>query len=98
MSTMEIDENVYWDRMEEIASKCADDVMMIQKLADGDGHAAAVSRQLLAVLDNKSGSVDLIDLRHLDLEHRAAAMRLIELCSTPSLLPDAGLPGILANA
>ena len=51
MSTMEIDENAYWDRMEGIASKCADDVMMIQKLADGDGHAAAVSCQLLAVLE-----------------------------------------------
>lgn len=83
-------------RLEAMKAGFPADVRRLHDLAvDGTG-AAAICVQILRCLHQKRGTVDLFELRRLDLTNKAAAMRLIELCGNPSMLSDSGLMGILS--
>jgi hypothetical protein len=84
-------------RLEGIKAGFADDVQRLHDLAQERTGAGSICQQILQALHQKSGSVDLFELRHLDVRNKSAALRLVELCATPSLLSDAGLAGILTE-
>jgi hypothetical protein len=59
-------------------------------MVEGTG-VSDVIRQLLRAVHRKHGPLDLHELRRLDLGNRARALRLIEVMTRPSILPDVGL-------
>lgn len=83
-------------RLDAMRSSYAYDVCRLFDLAARRTDATEICVQILRCLHQKRGLVDLFELRRLDLTNKAVAMRLIELCGSPSMLPDSGLMGILS--
>lgn len=94
----EQERNAYYDRLDGMNGSFGHDVRRLYDLAQKRAVAGAVCRQILLAVHEKRGSVDLFELRHLSLTNKLAALRLIELCATPSRLLDGGLTGILSRS
>lgn len=79
------------ERWNRLAGRYADDVRTLYALSTSSSGAGRIARDLLRALNCKSGSIELFELRHLDVDNLAAALRLIDCAASPSIIPDAGL-------
>lgn len=79
------------ERWNRLAGGYADDVRTLYTLSTSSSGARQIAGDLLRALNRKSGSIVLFELRHLDADNQAAALRLIDCAASPSIIPDARL-------
>lgn len=79
------------DYYEEFKKTYGADVLKLYELVELDCGASEIGRQILVATHNKGGKIDLADLRKLDADNLAAALRLIEAIGVPFRLPNSVL-------
>lgn len=91
IAELEAEEAAELKRWKRLPLSYGNDVRKLYPLAMDYCGSAEIAADLLRALHHKSANIALFELRRLDPQNRAAALRLIDCMATPSIIPDAGL-------
>jgi len=75
-------------RQDELMLTFEPDMKKMRDLAGQNTGVSGICASIVACVENKAGTFETSDLRTLDPQNRAIALRLIEMMCTPSMVPD----------
>ncbi|WP_334067647.1 hypothetical protein [Nereida ignava] len=88
MYDMEAEEIANEKRQDELMLTFEHDLQKMRDLADKNTGVSGICASIVACVESKAGIIETSDLRMLDRQNRAIALRLIEVMCTPSMIPD----------
>jgi len=74
-----------------------EDVRTLHKFAIGRTGVSRICTQVLIAMHHKTGAIDVDGLRQLDAKNRGRVLRLLDILSTPMLVPHEALSSVLSD-